>query len=127
MSSRRSCGETLSPPRCYCKVVQEKEPFSIETPPKNDEDELLEVLRAVRGAKGQPSRKITPAGGYDRHFPKSLLLILALIESFLQIPDADILTPSYQCLDPIGIWDYEIGADINLKIYFIKKKLSRSF
>ena len=42
------------------QIVQEQVPFAILPPREDDECELLEILWAIRGPKGQPPRRVGP-------------------------------------------------------------------
>ena len=58
--ARRSWRKTGRPPRSYGQVVQEQVPLAVKAPREDDEDQFLEILRAIRGAERQSSRKVTP-------------------------------------------------------------------
>ena len=67
------------------QVVQEQEPLLVQPPSEDGEDKFLEVFRPVRWSKRQPLRQVRARRNEHSHLLGSLLLIVTLIETFLEV------------------------------------------
>ena len=67
------------------QVVQEQEPLLVQPPSEDGEDKFLEVFRPVRWSKRQPFRQVRARRNEHSHLLGSLLLIVTLIETFLEV------------------------------------------
>ena len=89
------------------QVVQEQEPLLVQPSGEDGEHELLEVFRPVRRSKGQPFRQIGSRCNKHGHLLGCVLLVVALVETFLEVSNRDELVPSDGRLDLVAVWNQE--------------------
>ena len=92
----RSTGRVTRLPTCSnTKVIDEQVPILVQSPSEDCEDQLLEVLWAVRRSKRETSRQPTAASRQDCHLLLRLFLVIDLIETLLEITNGDELVTRY--------------------------------
>ena len=82
--------------------------INVETAAKDVEDQILEVLRPIGGAKRQAARKVTAASRQDCHLRCRVGRVIDLVETFLEIADGDPLTAGDTSLDVIRVGYQEV-------------------
>ena len=73
------------PACCDTQVVQEQEPLLVQPSCEDGKHQLLEVFRPVRRSKGQTLWQIGSRRNEHGHLLSCVLLVVALVETFLEV------------------------------------------
>jgi hypothetical protein len=87
--------------RRNCQVIKKEVPFLVESLTEADKDKLLEILRTISGSEGETLGQELAHRCHHRHLHRSLLLIVALVETFLKVSHCELLGSCHRALELI--------------------------